>query len=355
MQQALVLAKRGEYSTHPNPRVGCLIVRDNQIVGEGWHERTGDHHAEIHALRQAKEKAYGATCYVTLEPCAHFGRTPPCVNALIQAKIKKVIIATLDPNPLVQGKGVEALRQHGIEVEIGLGECEAKALNRGFFSRMQRQKPYVRAKMAMSLDGRTAMASKESQWITGESARKDGQHWRALSDAILTTGATVRQDNCRLTVREGEPVSQPLRIIADTKGTVPDTAAIFHQPGRTLVALSKNNIPAVGGRFSYIALPEKEDHIDLEALLTYLAKEEQINEVLVEAGPTFLGGLLKENLVDELLVYLAPKLLGHQAAPLAYLADLIYLRDHIQGELIACDKIGTDCRLILKMNDFGKH
>jgi diaminohydroxyphosphoribosylaminopyrimidine deaminase/5-amino-6-(5-phosphoribosylamino)uracil reductase len=254
----------------------------------------------------------------------------------------------------VQGKGVAALRQHGIVVEVGIEESAAKALNYGFFSRMQRQKPYVRAKMAMSLDGRTAMASKESQWITSEGARQDVQHWRGLSGAIITTAATVHHDNCRLTVRKGTPLFQPLRVVIATQGNVSPTAAIFQQPGKTLVALSANKIPK-HSEFSYIALPEKENHIDINALFTYLAKEEQINEILIEAGPTFLGGLLKENVIDELLVYIAPKLLGQEAIPLAYLAPIASLKDCLQGELIACDKIGADCRLILKMNDFGKH
>jgi diaminohydroxyphosphoribosylaminopyrimidine deaminase/5-amino-6-(5-phosphoribosylamino)uracil reductase len=360
MQRALSLAVMGQYTSHPNPRVGCVLVQDNQIVGEGLHWQTGGLHAECNALEGAKEKAYGATVYVTLEPCAHKGRTGPCVDALIQANVKRVVVAALDPNPLVSGKGIQKLKEAGITVDVGLLEKEALALNKGFYSRMQRQHPYVRAKIAMSLDGRVAMENGESQWITSPEARKQGQLWRARSGAILTGSATVLHDNCRLTVRDIERLGlkneslfrQPLRVIIDSTLSVPGSFAIFHQPGKTIVATSELadlQHKAYGSQVEVVAFAEKEGHIDLQALLFWLGKQE-INDVLVEAGPTLVGALLQQDLIDELLVYIAPKLLGSDAKPMAVLPGLSQLSDHIAGEFDRVERVGQDLHLVLNLH-----
>lgn len=367
MRQALALAMLGQYTAHPNPRVGCVLVKDHQIVGQGYHWQTGTPHAEIHALQQAKAAAKGATCYVTLEPCVHVGRTPPCINALIEADIKRVVIASLDPNPLVAGKGVKALQEAGIAVSVGILQNEAQTLNKGFFSRMQRRRPYVRGKIGMSLDGRVAMASGESQWITCPEARTDVQRWRARSGAILTGCQTVKQDNCRLTVRQLELLElfqtqhfqQPLRVIVDSRLTVNPLADIFRQEGKTAVASLHaqafkewtKKVPT--GAVECIALPEKEGHVDLQALIEWLG-EKEINDVLVEAGPTLMGALLQEALIDELLIYMAPKLLGNDARPMANLPGMTRLQDHIGASFTEVEAIGQDLRLVVKLSDFAR-
>jgi diaminohydroxyphosphoribosylaminopyrimidine deaminase/5-amino-6-(5-phosphoribosylamino)uracil reductase len=359
MQRALSLAEMGQYTSHPNPRVGCILVQENQIVGEGLHWQAGDLHAECNALQDAKEKAYGATAYVTLEPCAHHGRTGPCVDALIQANVKRVVVAALDPNPLVSGKGIQKLQEAGITVEVGLLEKEALALNKGFYSRMKRQRPYVRAKIAMSLDGRVAMKNGMSQWITSSEARQQGHLWRARSGAILTGKGTVLQDNCRLTVRDIERLGlknenlfrQPLRVIIDSTLSVPATAAIFHQPGKTIVATSElaNMQQEYGSQVEVIAFAEKNGYVDLQAVLFWLGKQE-INDVLVEAGPTLVGALLQENLIDELLIYIAPKLLGSDAKPMAALPGFSQLSDQITGEFERFEVVGQDLHLVLNLH-----
>ncbi|MBN9288608.1 MAG: riboflavin biosynthesis protein RibD [Gammaproteobacteria bacterium 39-13] len=372
MRQALALAALGQYTAHPNPRVGCILVKEGHIVGQGCHWQTGCAHAEVNALQDAKGEGVGATCYVTLEPCAHVGRTPPCIHALIEAKIKKVVIATLDPNPKVAGKGVRALEAAGIEVVVGVLQQEAQSLNKGFFSRMQRQRPYVRGKIGMSLDGRVAMANGESQWITSVDSRADVQYWRARSGAILTGSQTVKQDNCRLTVRQMKTLDlpeisfqQPLRVIVDSKLSISAQAEIFCQPGRTVVATTStlcsskqkewiNALPlAHRSQVECIALAEKENHVDLLALMHWLG-EREINDVLVETGPTLMGALLQQGLIDELLLYIAPKLLGSEAKGMIHIPGISKLADHIAGAFAEMEQVGSDLRLVVKLSDFAR-
>ncbi len=357
---ALDLASLGVFSAHPNPRVGCVLVKDGKVIGEGLHWQTGSAHAEVNALQNAAD-VKGATCYVTLEPCAHVGRTPACVDALIEAGVKKVVIACIDPNPQVKGKGIQKLLEAGIEVVVGVLEEQAIALNIGFFSRMIRHRPYVRAKVAMSLDGRVAMASGESQWITGETARKQGHLWRARSGAVLTGNETVLKDNCRLTVRdeqslglpEGMVFRQPLRVVVDSSLKVPMDKAIFQQPGKTVVATVKkrqNEIPISNEKREVVVLPEKDGHVDLKALLEWLG-EREINDVLVEAGPTLTGVMLQQGLIDEALLYVAPKLLGSDAMPMASLPGFSVLSDHIKGAFTQVEHCGKDLFVVMKISN----
>ncbi|MCS5710331.1 bifunctional diaminohydroxyphosphoribosylaminopyrimidine deaminase/5-amino-6-(5-phosphoribosylamino)uracil reductase RibD [Candidatus Berkiella aquae] len=362
MRQAIHLAKQGEYGAKPNPMVGCVIVANQQIVGEGCHLQYGQAHAEIHALQQAKELAKGATLYVTLEPCAHTGKTGPCVNAVIQAGIKHVVIAAGDPNPQVNGKGVQLLQEAGILVTQGVLTQEAKALNPGFYSRFQRSRPYVRAKLGMSFDGKIAMKTGESQWITSTDARADVQKWRARSCAIVTTAATVIQDDCRLTVRDIPGAKQPLRILFDTQLKTPQSSQIFSQAGKTVVAVSctKHTSQAISawqnkvqGEVECIALSEENEHVDFNALLAWLT-EKTVNEVMIEAGAQFVGALLEKGLIDELLVYVAPKLLGNNSISMAHLPSIHQLNENIQGKYLSIDKIGTDARFRIAISDFAR-
>ena len=328
MARALELARRGLYSTHPNPRVGCLIVRDGVVLGEGWHVRAGEPHAEVHALRAAGARARGATAYVTLEPCSHHGRTPPCADALIRAGVARVVAAMGDPNPQVAGGGLQRLREAGIEVVSGVLEGEARALNAGFVKRMQTGLPYVRVKLAMSLDGRTAMASGESQWITGPAARAEVQRLRARSSVVLSGADTVLQDNARLTVRPDElgldaeqcalaAARPPLRVLVDGRLRVPPDAAFF-QAGAALVACAAEAAAAEALRaqgHEVRVLPAGDGHVALEALLRLLG-ERGANEVLVEAGPRLARAFARAGLVDEYQIFVAPKLLGSSARPL---------------------------------------
>ncbi|KAB2838417.1 MAG: bifunctional diaminohydroxyphosphoribosylaminopyrimidine deaminase/5-amino-6-(5-phosphoribosylamino)uracil reductase RibD, partial [Burkholderiales bacterium] len=308
MRRALRLAALGLYSTTPNPRVGCVLVREGSIVGEGWHQRAGEPHAEVLALRAAGAEARGATAYVSLEPCCHTGRTAPCTEALITAGVVRVVCAVRDPNPRVAGQGITRLRVAGVEVIEGLREDEARELNLGFFSRMQRGRPWLRAKMAASLDGRIAAPDGSSQWITGPEARRDGHHWRARACAILTAGGTVRADDPRLNVREVETGRQPLRIVVDAHAQVPVGAKIFEAPGALLV--HAGHVPeGLPETVQTLALPDRRGKVDLGALLTELGRRE-INELHVEAGAGLTGALIDEGLVDELLLYFAPCLLG---------------------------------------------
>lgn len=327
MARALRLARQGLYSTHPNPRVGCVIVVDGQVVGEGWHVRAGEPHAEVHALRQAGERARGATAYVTLEPCSHFGRTPPCAEALVEAGVGRVVAAMQDPNPQVAGRGLERLRSAGIEVSSGVLEAEARALNAGFVKRMEQGLPLVRVKLAMSLDGRTAMASGESQWITGPAARAEVQRLRARSSVVLTGAETVLADNARLTVR-GEELGldaeqaalalarPPLRVLVDGRRRVP-LAAPFYQAGPAVLATCSSGDDEVwqAAGHGVLTVPGAAQQVDLEALLRQLAGQ-GANEVLVEAGPRLAGAFARLGLVDEYRIFMAPRLLGSSARPL---------------------------------------
>ena len=326
MAHALRLARQGLYSTHPNPRVGCVIVRDGQLLGEGWHQRAGEPHAEVHALRQAGDRARGATAYVTLEPCSHYGRTPPCAEALVTAGVARVVAAMRDPNPLVAGRGLERLRSVGIEVASGVLESEARELNIGFVKRMETGLPYVRAKLAMSLDGRTAMASGESQWITGPAARSEVQRLRARSSLVLSGADTVLMDGARLTVRAAElgldPEQTelalkrpPLRVLVDGRQRVPLDAPFF-QAGPALVASTSEAAESYrAAGHELLTLATAEGRVDLPALLRTLA-ERGANEVLLEAGPRLVGAFAALGLVDEYQIFVAAKFLGSSARPL---------------------------------------
>ncbi|HUP93774.1 MAG TPA: bifunctional diaminohydroxyphosphoribosylaminopyrimidine deaminase/5-amino-6-(5-phosphoribosylamino)uracil reductase RibD, partial [Burkholderiales bacterium] len=320
MARALELAARGLYTTTPNPRVGCVIVRDGVIVGEGWHERAGEPHAEVHALRAAGARAQGASVYVTLEPCAHHGRTPPCTEALVGARVARVVAAMRDPNPLVEGKGLAALEAAGIATACGMLEAEARELNVGFLSRMTRGRPWVRMKIAASLDGKTALVNGRSQWITGTEARRDGHRWRARACAILTGIGTVKDDDPELTVREVETSRQPLRVIVDSRLECPPAARVIG--AGTLIAVAaadeKRSAALAARGAEVIVLPNAAAKVDLNALLRELARRE-VNEVHVEAGHKLNGSLLRENLVDELLVYLAPHIVGDAARGMFHL------------------------------------
>ena len=326
MARAVELARKGLYSTHPNPRVGCVIVRDGEVVGEGWHVRAGEPHAEVHALRQAGERARGACAYVTLEPCSHHGRTPPCAEALVKAGVARVVAAMQDPNPQVAGNGLQRLRDAGIEVASGVLEAEARALNPGFLKRMEQGLPFVRAKLAMSLDGRTAMASGESQWITGPAARAAVQRLRARSSVVLTSAESVLFDQARMTVR-GEELGlddalttlalsrPPLRVLVDGRLRLPLDAPFF-QAGPALVVTAAGEDPryAAAGH-ELINLPGSEGRVDLAALLRTLAGR-GVNEILLEAGAGLVGAFARQGLVDEYQLFVAGTFLGSGARPL---------------------------------------
>jgi diaminohydroxyphosphoribosylaminopyrimidine deaminase / 5-amino-6-(5-phosphoribosylamino)uracil reductase len=359
MARALLLAERGLETTHPNPRVGCVIARGEQIVAEGWHERAGEPHAEVRALRAAGEQARGATAYVTLEPCSHHGRTPPCVNALMAARVARVVFAVEDPNPLVRGQGAQVLREAGIAVESGLMDLEATALNPGFFKRMKHGRPWVRIKLAMSLDGRTALASGASQWITGEAARSDVQHWRARSSAIMTGAGTVLADDPQLTVRlpspPGQKSWQPLRVVLDSALRTPGSARLFDTDGDVLVltVASPDSAHEARGRALETrgarveVMPAVAGRPDLQAVLGRLAQL-AVNELHVEAGPRLAGALLSQRLVDELLLYVAPRILGPQARPLVELPELTFLQQAPGFALVDAQRVGEDLRLKLR-------
>ncbi len=344
MQLAIALAKLGQYSTKPNPNVGCVIVKDGKIIGEGYHPKAGQPHAEVFALRQAGEHAKGATAYVTLEPCAHYGRTPPCAEALVKAQVKKVIIACADPNPLVAGQGVKILQDAGIEVEIGMCEQSAKNLNSGFLKAMSTGQPYVRLKVASSLDGRTAMASGESKWITGAAARQDVQHWRAISGAVITGIETVLADDCELNVRNLEGVDlanivQPKRIILDRQGRLPLIAKILQNPETVMVMTPFRQDLADLGVLQFA--PQT-----LDQLLNHLVQQHQIYDVLVEAGATLSTAFLQQGLVDEMISYVAPTLLGKAARPM-FNAEFSQMAEQLRFQLVDVLQFEQDIRLRL--------
>ncbi|KPW97514.1 MULTISPECIES: bifunctional diaminohydroxyphosphoribosylaminopyrimidine deaminase/5-amino-6-(5-phosphoribosylamino)uracil reductase RibD [Pseudomonas syringae group] len=355
--RALELARNGLYSTHPNPRVGCVIVRDGQIVGEGWHVRAGEPHAEVHALRQAGELARGATAYVTLEPCSHQGRTPPCADALVNAGLARVVAAMQDPNPEVSGRGLLRLMNAGIGVQCGVLESEARALNKGFLKRMETGQPYIRVKMAMSLDGRTAMASGESQWITGPEARSAVQRLRAQSSVVLTGADTVLADKGRLTVRPDElglnaeltalaAARPPLRVLIDGRLRVPLDAPFF-QAGSALVVTCA--AASARGRYQeegheMLALADSAGHVDLRKLMGELATR-GVNEVLVEAGPRLAGAFARLGLVDEFQIFIAGKFLGSSARPLLDL-PLAQMSEALELNIVEMRAVGNDWRVI---------
>ena len=367
MAQALRLAERGLYTTSPNPRVGCVLVRDGKVVGEGWHERAGESHAEAVALRLAGEAARGATAYVTLEPCSHQGRTPPCADALIAAGVTRVVAAVQDPSPQVAGQGLAKLRAAGIEVECGVMEAAARELNVGFFARMTRGTPWLRSKIAMSLDGRTALANGVSQWITGEPARLDVQHWRARSCAILTGIGSVLADDPQLNVRDINTTRQPLRVVLDSNLRIPLSARILNNS--MLPSAAARGIEGEGKLLIYTAvsdaekiealekagasvcvLPDGNEKVNLAGMLADLAQR-GCNEVLLEAGSVLNGAMLRAGLVDELVLYLAPQLLGDAARGMAQLGELTALDQRINLKWQDMRQIGDDLRLMVKVEN----
>ena len=359
MARALELARKGLYSTHPNPRVGCVIVQDGRIVGEGWHAKAGEPHAEVHALRQAGDKARGATAYVTLEPCSHHGRTPPCADALVAAGVSRVVAAMQDPNPQVAGQGLLRLMHAGIAVQSGVLEAEARELNAGFVKRMEQGLPLVRVKLAMSLDGRTAMANGESQWITGPEARAAVQRLRAQASAIITGADTVLADQARLTVRAEElglnaeltalAIDRPpLRVLVDGRLRVPLTAPFF-QAGPALVvtcAAASARERFTEERHELLALPGSSGHVDLRKLLAELAGR-GANEVLVEAGPKLAGAFARAGLVDEYQLFVAAKFLGSSAKPLLDW-PLARMAEAQELEIRDIRAVGSDWRIIAR-------
>ena len=347
MARALRLAERGLFTTTPNPRVGCVIVAAGQVVGEGWHVRAGAQHAEVHALQAAGEKAAGATAYVTLEPCSHHGRTPPCAEALLAAGVARVVAAMQDPNPQVAGQGLARLQAAGIATECGLMEAEARDLNVGFVSRMTRGRPWVRLKVAASLDGKTALNNGRSQWITCGEARRDAHRWRARSCAVLTGIGTVKDDNPRLTVRDIPTTRQPLRVVVDSRlETSPDAAIL--EGGGVLIFAARDDATrsaALAARGAeVICLPNPHGKVDLAELLKELGRR-GINEVLAEAGTRLNGSLLREGCVDELLIYQAPLLIGDAARGMFGLDELADLAGARRLDILERRAIGADLRI----------
>ena len=355
MAQAIRLAERGLNTTSPNPRVGCVLVREGVVVGEGWHERAGGPHAEVVALTHAGEKAQGATAYVSLEPCSHHGRTPPCADALINAGVVRVVAAMTDPNPLVSGKGLARLAAAGIETSVGLLEAEAKRLNPGFCKRMVTGRPWVFSKLAMSLDGRTAMASGESRWITGPEARQDVHRLRARSCAILTGIGTVLADDPFMTARLAAQYSverQPARVVVDSRFRLPPTAKLLTQPGRTLLLgldaeATKAELLREAGAEIHFLPAGLDGRVDLNAVMELLGQL-HFNEVMVEAGATLNGELLRDGLVDEYIVYLAPCVLGDGGRGLFHLPGLERMADRVELAIKDVRGVGKDIRITLQ-------
>ncbi len=360
MARAIYLAKKGLYTTDPNPRVGCVLVKDGRIIGEGWHKQAGLPHAEVEALNNTTEDTNGATAYVTLEPCSHHGRTPPCCETLVKAGIKRVVAAMQDPNPKVSGNGFACLKAAGIEVSCGVLEEDARVLNRGFIMRMTENRPFVRSKLAMSLDGRTAMASGESQWITSPEARADVHRLRAESSAILTGINTVLADDPSLTARIDKEVVQPIRVVLDSHLQIPTNAKMLGLTGRTIILTCKQSnavcpelveghkdklqkLQNVGAEV--YQLPEKQGRLDLAEVMKFLAGQE-INEVLVEAGAVLNGALLAENLMDEWVIYMAAKILGDQGRGLFHLPGLDKLSGSKEMKFKDVRRVGQDIKII---------
>ena len=371
MARALRLAELGLCTTQPNPRVGCVLARGEEIVGEGWHQRAGEAHAEVFALRAAGERSRGATAYVTLEPCAHFGKTPPCADALIAAGVSRVVVAHEDPFHKVDGQGLAKLRAAGIIVETGLLRDAARELNRGFFSRVERKRPWLRVKLAMSLDGRTALANGDSKWISGEAARADVQHWRARSSAIMTGSGTVLADDPSLTVRmrkggqsqfspllnggmqtaleiDSDPLFEPLRVVLDRTLRTPRAAKVLDGSAPTLIVHGTDTKP--DDRFAHVELavaPLRDGQPDLAHVLRMLA-ERGVNELQVEAGATLCGALFAVGLVDELLLYIAPILLGDRGHALLRLPAFEAIDAAPRMRIVDQRQVGDDQRLLLR-------
>ena len=351
MARALALAERGLYTATPNPRVGCVIVKDGAIVGAGWHEAAGRPHAEVNALAEAGAAAQGATLYVTLEPCSHQGRTPPCADAVIRAGIARVVAAMQDPNPIVSGSGFGRLHGKGVEVAQGLMQEEARELNIGYVSRMAHGRPWVRMKIAATLDGRTALANGQSQWITGEASRRDGHHFRARACALLTGVGTAKDDDPQLNVRYVETPRQPLKVLVDSKLEVSPGAKLFAE-GKVLVAAAREDrakAEALRARGAEVlVLPNPHGKVDLAELLRELGRR-GVNEVHVEAGARLNGSLLREGCVDELLVYLAPGLIGDSGRGMFSLPEFTDLEQKIALSIREVSRVGEDIRVIARL------
>lgn len=357
MARAIELARKGLYTADPNPRVGCVIVKDGKVISEGWHEKAGEDHAEIVALKKAhREHIYGATVYVTLEPCSHHGKTPPCVDALLEARPQRVVIAMEDPNPLVAGEGMRKLQEAGITVSLGLMESEARALNPGFICRMTKKRPLVRVKLATSLDGRTALESGVSKWITGEESRKDVHRWRARSSAILTGVSTVLMDDPSLNVRYSQCQRQPLRIVLDSSLRISPDAQVFKVEGKTLIATASDNHLAAlklqEAGAEVLIVGTKSNRIDLNALMLDLVARE-INEIHVEAGATLCGALLYAGIVDEIVLYLAPHLLGTDGRGMFNFPALKKMADRYTLKIRDVRAIGEDWRVIADVSNLS--
>lgn len=365
MRRAIELAWRGRYTTSPNPNVGCVIVKDAMVIGEGFHQKAGEGHAEVNALAIAKHRCEGATCYVTLEPCSHFGRTPPCALALVKAGVKRVVVAMQDPNPKVAGRGIKILQDAGIEVDVGLLESEAEALNPGFIYRMKYKRPKITVKMAASLDGKTALSNGQSKWITGTAARADVQNFRAQHSAILTGIGTVIADDPSLNVRYNELLNspefdpnlvseqslrQPVRIVLDSNNQLTFSEQLFKLPGKVLVvSLAKRDdvdlSQCTAQVEQLICCSDGKGRVDLVDLMNVLNQHE-INSIWVEAGATLAGELFNNKLVDEFILYQAPKLLGDKSRDLLTLPNFSTMKDIIQLKLQSVKQIGDDIRLI---------
>jgi diaminohydroxyphosphoribosylaminopyrimidine deaminase/5-amino-6-(5-phosphoribosylamino)uracil reductase len=351
MEQALELAARGLNTTTPNPRVGCVVFRDGAVVGTGWHEKAGMPHAEVLAVKAAGARSRGATLYVNLEPCSHHGRTPPCVDAIVEAGIKRVVAAMQDPNPKVAGSGFAKLRTAGITVEHGLKEDEARELNIGFVSRMTRGRPWMRMKIAASLDGRTALANGKSQWITGEAARQDGHRWRARACAVLTGFGTVRDDDPQLNVRGVDTPRQPLKIVVDSKFETSPSARLLKE-GKTLVVGAVNDAKRIaslkGAGAEVVIIPNDGGKVELFKLMEELARRE-LNEIHVEAGTKLNGSLLQAGVVDELLVYLAPRVIGDTGRGMFHLPELTELSRSTALKIREVERVGEDLRILARI------
>jgi len=349
MARALRLAERAVFTTRPNPMVGCVLVHGDEVVGEGWHQRKGGPHAEVFALQAAGDRAKGATAYVTLEPCAHHGSTGPCADALIAAGVTRVVAAMRDPFPQVDGAGFDKLRAAGIAVESGLMEAQARELNRGFLSRIERGRPWLRVKLASSLDGRSAMASGDSKWISGEASRNDVQRWRARSGALLTGAGTVLADDPQLTVRldEGSEFVPPLRVVLDPGLATVARGRVREGDAPTLYLHAPEAKPPRGLQADHVAVPVRNGRFDLDAVVRLLATR-GINEVQVEAGATLAGAFLAAGLVDELLLYIAPVLLGERARPLFDGLHIDAMAERLRLRTVDSRSVGGDLRLLLR-------
>ncbi len=353
-RRALALADEPLISPHPNPRVGCVIVKNRQIIGEGYHAKAGAPHAEINALDHCTDICEGATMYVTLEPCSITGRTPPCADRIIESKIGRVVACTLDPNPKINGTGIERLRNAGIEADVGILEPEAEELNKGFFKRQRQGLPWIAIKIAMSLDGRIAVKSGQSKWITSKASRQDVQRLRARAAGLLTGIGTVAADDPRLDCRIPGAESSLIRIVADSALRISPQAAMFRCAGDILIfaeeGIDAKRRSALPEQAKVVEVPSDHTGLSCRHMMAVLADQFEVNEVLVEAGPGLAGSLLEQRLADEMMIYMSPSLLGHEARPMAEISGIERLADRIQGDIFDVRHIGSDLRVTVRIN-----